>query len=121
MGTSSELVFQANDGKIYITYIKYDGYVEGVGAVLLDSVDTYEKAKNLITRYRCMGSIDIGPKISNGEYRNGYNYDSMEDYLEDRARSDFWPREYTYTFCNDTGKWTCCAYGKEMIDLYEQS
>lgn len=117
MGTSSVIVFQDRQGKIFLTYINYDGYPEGVGAVLVNSVNTYDLVKSIATKYDYMSSIDEGPKISNGERRGCYDYKTMEEYLEKSPEND-WQSDYTYTFCNDTETWKCESYGKFTIDLY---
>lgn len=105
MGTSAKLVFQNQDGKIYITTINFDG--DSVMGVLNKCVNTYEKVSALLTKYVYLRSIDCGKNgvvinDSSPSFRvNGPDYHNIEGYNSGLSHWD----DYIYFYSHDTKKW----------------
>ena len=88
--------------KDYIgTYCHWDGYLEGVGSVLKEHFNTYDKALNLVLGGSCSSLGDNGDIIRFAT-RKGENWDNIKPKQSNDPIS-LAKQEYNYLF--EDGKW----------------
>ena len=88
--------------KDYIgTYCHWDGYLEGVGSVLKEHFNTYDKALNLVLGGSCSSLGDNGDIIRFAT-RGGENWDYIKPKQSDNPKT-LAKQEYNYLF--EDGKW----------------
>ena len=83
------------------TYCHWDGYLDGVGKVLKEHFNTYEKALNLVLGGSCSDLEDNGG-IFRFATRKGENWDNIQPQQSDDPIS-LAKQEYCYLF--EDGKW----------------
>ena len=110
MGTR-HLIGVIKDGAYRVAqYGQWDGYPEGVGAELLKSFNSYEKALALVLAGDTSGVYDGATHAySLGQ---GEDYDGMFGNRPDTLEKPSCDQEYLYTFAN--GEW---KLGNRMISL----
>lgn len=116
MGTRSSIAIKNLDGTIESIYVHWDGYLEGVGATLLESYTTEAKVRQLLSLGN-VSSLDdeIGEKHDFNTSVKGWT----KFYERDRGEADQgsvkyrdeqgWLRgngqEYNYLFLPYEGRW----------------
>lgn len=150
MGTRCFIGIRTHPNVIIGIYNHFDGYLSGVGAMLLKHYDTEDKAWNLIS-YGNRSSLGDKPErgselssldsTGNIEYGNGPYADNLDDEYSEKQRdyNDIIPRfepnvksifyhqsdfEYAYVYDHANQKWmyaTCSDYTLNELTLENTS
>lgn len=102
MSTRSNICFLDKEGKEQVVYCHFDGYLTGIGQILLKHYDTEEKVKKLLSGGSISSIDDSGSAdyyASRGEELKVYDISSEEE-AKDLIGVFI---EYVYMFKN--GKW----------------
>ena len=106
MSTRSIIAIEQEDKKIKSVYCHYDGYLEGVGAILENNYSDYEQINKLL---KCsMSSLGTTPEQTryyneNNEHDKPVVYNNEFCFMNDFKADIF--IEYIYLFKN--GSWFC--------------
>ncbi len=107
MSTRGLIAIQNEDGKTHSSYAHFDGYLDGVGAILINHYTTKEKAEELIALGPMSGIEETIEKCvayhrDRGEkYQEPVVWDNADTMLKN-AEDRFWA-EYCYLFKD--GEW----------------
>lgn len=106
MATGSWIAVEYPDGTVKAVHCHWDGYLEGVGATLVEHYTDFEKADALINQGD-ISSLDITVEGSvfyardrGEELMPAERYGSMKDYIKRRRLED-----YNYVRLYETGEW----------------
>ena len=103
MATRSTIAIQMPDGKIRAVYIHWDGHVETNGVILAKN---YKKASEALALMYKGSMSELHEKIEDciyhvdqGNYSISYNYENLNDYLDNHPGEEF-----NYIFTGRTWK-----------------
>lgn len=103
MGTRSYIGYEDSVGKVEASYCHWDGYVDGVGSVLVENFTEYDKVKGLIEKG---GMSSLDKDTSNINYygdQPSEKYRNYQDYSEEMLSSTMFDIDYFYLFRK--GEW----------------
>lgn len=114
MSTRSMIAVIDNDDHVHAIYCHFDGYIEGVGATLVECWNSKSLAMSLIMGGNLRA---LGVNTSDNDKFDGepfVSYDSFDDFLSDMKDSDC---EYLYVYTND--RWIVLSDVHEVCPLKE--
>ncbi|MDO4221633.1 MAG: hypothetical protein Q4C88_05905 [Akkermansia sp.] len=101
MSTRSYFGIRARDERISLHYCHHDGYLEGVGAYLLENVHTLDEARELMKAGDRSG-IDDAEGYKDGTSHEFENMDALHNLLFRKWGTDV---EYIYIFDEESAEW----------------
>lgn len=118
MSTNSTIAARFRDGKIYQSYIHWDGHVDTAGRTLFECYQNQELIEELLN----LGGLSelgerIGEKLPFGQRDPGacvaYLRDKGEDSMEKReVEKEFTERQEEYNYFWNGEFWTCKEVGR---------
>ena len=119
MATRSTIALEFADGSVSQVYCHWDGYLEGVGAELVEDYSNPFELQKLIDQgdMSCIGApyTDRGESYEDNAARRFQNFD---EYV-----AEYQQQEYDYILRNVNGKATwfvrCYATGSEWVTIEE--
>ena len=99
MSTRSNIGIINVDGSLEVIYCHFDGYLEGVGRVLLENYNTEEKVRELLSRGH-VSSLETNLIDCKFYHESSDKYSSIEEYNPDTLHI-----EYQYLYNVSTKEW----------------